>query len=90
MKDLLNIKNAASIGDAPSGLVSIPLNLEDNTRGIEEKSAVIAGIFGYKFHPETSESRPAVEVVHGWALLLETDSLFRQDFTDWEQNINNT
>ena len=65
MKDLLNVTNAKTIGSAPSGLVSIPLNLQDGFRGIEDKSAVIAGMMGYKFHHETTATRPAVEPMHG-------------------------
>ena len=89
MKDLLNIKNATTISSAPSGLVSIPLNLQDHSRGIEDKSAVIAGMMGYKFHHETTTTRPAVEPMHGWTLLLEPNSVFRENLLNWEQNISN-
>ena len=89
MKDLLNVKNATTIGSAPSGLVSIPLKLKDGFRGIEDQSAVIAGMMGYKFHHETTTTRPAVEPRHGWTLLLEPNSVFRQNLLNWEQNISN-
>ena len=87
MKDLLNVKNAMTIGSAPSGLVSIPLKLQDGSR--EDKSAVIAGMMGYKFHHETTTTRPAVEPMHGWTLLLEPNSIFRENLSNWEQNISN-
>ena len=87
MKDLLNVKNAMSIGSAPSGLVSIPLKLQDGPR--EDKSAVIAGMMGYKFHHDTTTTRPAVEPMHGWTLLLEPNSIFRENLSNWEQNISN-
>jgi hypothetical protein len=41
------------------------LKLQDGSRGIEDKSAVIAGMMGYKFHHETTATRPAVEPMHG-------------------------
>ena len=88
MKDLLNIKNAITIGSAPSGLVSIPLKLKDDVQG-EDQSAVIAGMMGYKFHHETTTTRPAVEPMHGWTLLLEPNSVFRENLSNWEQNISN-
>ena len=88
MKDLLNIKNAKTIGSAPSGLVSIPLKLKDDVRG-EDQSAVIAGMMGYKFHHETTTTRPAVEPIHGWTLLLEPNSTFRENLSNWEHNISN-
>ena len=89
MKDLLNVTNAKTIGSAPSGLVSIPLKLKDGSRGIEDKSAVIAGMMGYKFHHETTSTRPAVEAMHGWTLLLEPNSIYRENLSNWEQNISN-
>ena len=89
MKDLLNVMNAENIGSAPSGLVSIPMKLQDAFRGIEDQSAVIAGMMGYKFHHETTTTRPAVEPMHGWTLLLEPKSVFRENLSNWEQNISN-
>ena len=56
--------------------------------GREEKGAVIAGMIGYKFHNPSNDTRPAVEPMHGWRLLLEPNSVFRNDLSDWEQSIN--
>ena len=86
---MLNVKNAITIGSAPSGLVSIPLKLKDGFRGIEDQSAVIAGMMGYKFHHETTTTRPAVEPIHGWTLLLGPNFFFRENLSIWEQNISN-
>jgi len=77
-----------TIGSAPSGLVSVPINLAGYGDIPEDKSAVIAGIMGYKFHPETNITRPAVEAMHGWTLLLEPNSARRKYLTDWEQRVN--
>ena len=87
MKTFLNVNRAATIGSAPSGLVSIPMTFSD--RRTEEQGAVIAGMLGYKFHSgQQNITRPAVEPMHGWTLLLEPNSVFRKDLTDWEQKIN--
>ena len=86
MDNLLNVKNAKTIGSAPSGLVSIPMKFSDPGR--EEKGAVIAGMIGYKFYHPSNNTRPAVEPMHGWSLLLEPNSVFRDDLSDWEQSIN--
>jgi len=86
MEKLLNIRNAKTIGSAPSGLVSIPMKFSDPGRN--EKGAVIAGMAGYKFHHPEREFRPAVEPMHGWSLLLEPNSVFRNDLSDWEKKIN--
>jgi len=82
MNNLLNRRGARTIGSAPSGLVSIPMNFEDDL--IKEKGAVIAGMVGYKHH---EGDRPAIEPMHGWTLLLEDNSYFRKGLTDWEQTI---
>ena len=63
MKILLNKLNAKTIGSAPSGLVSIPIKLSGHGNIPEEQSAVIAGIMGYKFQPNTIYKRPAVIIV---------------------------
>ena len=88
MRILLNKSNAKTIGSAPSGLVSIPIKLARHDNIPEEQSAVIAGIMGYKFHHETNTTRPAVEAMHGWTLLLEPNSARRKYLTDWEQQVN--
>ena len=86
MVNLLNIRNAKTIGSAPSGLVSIPMKFSDPGRN--EKGAVIAGMAGYKFHHPETNHRPAIEPMHGWSLLLEPNSVFRNDLSDWEEKIN--
>ena len=86
MTYLLNVRHATSIGNAPSGLVSIPMTFSDERA--EEQGAIVAGMLGYKYHSETNGTRPAVEPMHGWTLLLEPNSIFRKDLSDWEKKIN--
>ena len=86
MDVLLNCKRAVTIGGAPSGLVSIPMTFADPRA--EEQGAIVAGMLGYKYHSETNNTRPAVEPMHGWTLLLEPNSIFRKDLADWEAKIN--
>ena len=88
MTYLLNVRHATSIGNAPSGLVSIPMTFSDDRA--EEQGAIVAGMLGYKYNYPSlnTDRRPSVEPVHGWTLLLEPNSVFRNDLTDWEQKIN--
>ena len=87
MNIFLNKHGAATISSAPSGLVSIPMTFSDGATG--EQGAVVAGMLGYKFHQgQGNLTRPAVEPMHGWTLLLEPNSVVRKDLTDWEQKIN--
>jgi len=85
MMNLLNVQGAKTIGSAPSGLVSVPMKFSDPGR--QEKGAVIAGMAGYKYHVPENNTRPAVEAMHGWSLLLEPNSVFRSDLSDWEQKV---
>ena len=86
MNSFLNIKNAATIGSAPSGLVSVPMTFSDEIT--EEQGAIVAGILGYKFHlGQRNKTGPAVEPMHGWSLLLKPNSIFKQDLSDWEKTV---
>jgi len=85
MVDLLNVANAKNISDAPSGLVSVPMTITDGHN--EEQAAVVAGMIGYKLHIGDQTRVPTVEPLHGWSLLLEPNSIFRNDMVAWEQRI---
>ena len=83
MSELLNVHDAEHISDAPSGIVTVPMTIVDQD-GHEEKSAIVAGMVGYKQCDE--EERPlALEAVHGWSLFLEPSSRFRNDLISWEK-----
>ena len=62
---LLNKKRAlSSLGALPSGLVSVPLTINNN--GTESKAAIVSGIAGIKI--DESKDIPVVEATHGWAM----------------------
>jgi len=84
MVDLLNIHNAENIGNAPSGLVAVPMTVTDGQ--LTEDAAVVAGMVGYNYY-ETADY-PTLEPVHGWSMLLEQDSFFRDELVDWDEEIN--
>ena len=96
MVDLMNVPEASGISDAPNGLVCVPIQLTDGND--VDQGTIIAGMVGYILHPnETSQAQRAnqgpyksytVEATHGWTLLLDESSFFRQELLDWEQNIN--
>ena len=84
MSELLNKPGATTLSDAASGLVTVPLILNNGL--VQEESVVAAGMVGYKIHSNTNDdpTKIAVEPVHGWSLLLKSDSHFRQDLIEWE------
>merc|ERR1712180_515224 len=57
MVDLLNIPNAENIGNAPSGLVAVPMSITDGQ--LTEEAAVVAGMVGYNYYP--GEKYPILE-----------------------------
>jgi len=81
MVDLLNIPNAENIGNAPSGLVAVPMSITDGQ--LTEEAAVVAGMVGYNYYP--GEKYPILEPVHGWSMLLEPKSSFRPDMEEWNK-----
>lgn len=66
--------------DVPSGVNVVPLTLTDGTK--EEQSALAAGLTGYTIaeedivDPNTNTTFPSVQAAHGWALLIDEDSVF--------------
>jgi hypothetical protein len=84
MTDVLNVRDATAISDAPSGLVSVPMKITDGVRS--DNATVLAGLAGYKLHND--DGKFALEPVHGWCLLMPKDSSFRNDLEDWEDKIN--
>ena len=83
MTKLLNVHNAEHISDAPSGIVTVPMTIVDQD-GYQEKSAIVAGMVGYKQCAEYGKPL-ALEAVHGWSLFLDPNSRFRNDLITWEE-----
>ena len=54
-----------TLGQIPSGLVSVPLTINDS--GTETKGTIAAGIAGIKI--DGSKDVPVVESIHGWTIL---------------------
>lgn len=61
------------IDEAPLGIVTVPLTIDDN--GYEEESAVVGGIAGFKISEEGNQT--SVEANYVWGLLLWPDSYLR-------------
>ena len=62
---LLNKKGGiSSLRELPSGLVSVPLIINNN--GHRSNASIVAGIAGMKI--ENFDDVPVVEAAHGWAL----------------------
>ena len=73
-----------------SGLVSVPITLNNIETNENEEAVIIAGMVGYKVH--TAQIRKiginvSIEPVHGWSLYLESDSELRTDLIEWEERI---
>jgi len=84
MVDLLNKHDAENIGNAPSGLVAVPMTVTDGQ--LTEEAAVVAGMVGYNYY--RGEVFPILEPVHGWSLLLNETSFFREEMQDWDEELN--
>jgi len=66
MIDFLNAGSAEKFKDFPSGVVSVPLKITDES--VHDTGELIAGTFGFTVHK--GERAPVVQAKQGWALLL--------------------
>ena len=66
------------IDEMTSGLVSVPLLLEDTVRGVEDNATLVAGMLGFTVHSDETGKEFSVQPFQGWSLLLSEDSPFRK------------
>ena len=66
------------IDEMTSGLVSVPLLLEDTVRGVEDNATLVAGMLGFTVHADETGKEFSVQPFQGWSLLLSKDSPFRK------------
>ena len=69
-------KYAMDISKMTSGLVSAPIDLK-HPSGVEDTAAVVAGMLGFTLHTD-EDNEISVKPFQGWALLLSSDSPFRE------------
>jgi len=81
MNDFYGFPYRGTLDEIPSGVNVVPLtikNLADES--IKDEAAVVAGLTGYKITEATRDQKyPIVENVHGWGLLLRSDSPFKDN-----------
>ena len=58
-----------------TGLVSVPLILEDPVRCVKDNATLVAGMLGFTLHTDNTEEI-SVQPFQGWSLLLSKDSPF--------------
>jgi len=68
-----------------SGLISVPMKIKEGD--VEEQSALVAGIPGYLLEERYNGTDDiAVQAVHAWALMLEENSVFRNELIERDSN----
>ena len=65
---LKGTKRTCSIGDINTGLLSVPLTLNDPSSDVKETATLAAGMLGFTLH------EASVQPFQGWALLMPEDS----------------
>ena len=68
-KDLIDIDEMAS------GLVSVPIILQDTERCVEDNATLAAGMLGFTVHTDDTKMI-SVQPFQGWSLLLSKDTPF--------------
>ncbi|KAL9953538.1 hypothetical protein ACROYT_G040973 [Oculina patagonica] len=69
-KDLMEIR------DMTSGLVNVPLTIEDLVSGVTDTAKLVAGMLGFTLHTDDTSDSVSVQPFQGWSLLLSNDSPF--------------
>ena len=82
--EFLRETNVISLNEVKSSLITVPMTFVDDSTDESEQAAVVAGIVGYKIYDKKREI-PKVEANHSWALMLEPNSIFRNDLERWEK-----
>lgn len=83
ISELLGLGRIHSLARTKQGVTSVPMKITDISGHCEE-SAFAAGIAGFEMFTEEDSSWPSVKAVHGWTLMLEPNSVYREDLTTWE------
>lgn len=85
--EFLGLQSIDSLSNLQNGIITVPMTLTDGCT--EEKSAFAAGIAGYRVfdNKESGSKWPSVKAAHGWSLMLEPNSVFREDMETWESQL---
>ena len=70
-------KHLIDIDEMASGLVSVPLIIEDTERCVKDNATLVAGMLGFTLHTDETKEL-SVQPFQGWSLLLSKDSPFRK------------
>ena len=84
---MLGLGGITRLSKIQSGIVTVPMNIKD--RSTTEDSAFAAGIAGFEMFKENDSKWPSVKAVHGWTLMLEENSCFKEELATWEENLAN-
>jgi len=68
-----------------NGVITVPMTITDGV--VKEQSAFVAGIAGYDVIEVAGSKWPSVKAIHGWTLMLDPQSHFREGLTECESKL---
>lgn len=83
---LLGLGSIHTLSALNNGVITVPMKITNGMTGNSEQSAFAAGIAGYEMFKEDAKWA-SVKAVHGWTLMLEPKSQFREEIIDWETKL---
>jgi len=83
--DFLGLKDIEDLDDLPKGVITVPVTITNGA--IMEQSAYAAGIAGFDVIEVKGSKWPSVKAAHGWTLMLEPHSYFREGLSKWESKL---
>ena len=63
------------VDDMTTGLVTVPLIIEDAISGVKDTATLVAGMLGFTVHTDDTPG-VSVQPFQGWSVLLPKDSPF--------------
>ncbi|XP_078349759.1 uncharacterized protein LOC144634618 [Oculina patagonica] len=69
-------KSPTEIYNMTTGLVTVPLIIEDRVSRIKDDAKLVAGMLGFTVHTDDTSDSVSVQPFQGWSLLLSKDSPF--------------
>jgi len=83
--EFLGLQNITDLKELQNGVITVPMTITDGT--VTEQSAYVAGIAGYDVIKVKGAKWSSVKAAHGWTLMLDPNSNFREGLNDWESKV---
>ena len=86
LQSIFGLNQLKHLAEINNQLVTVPMKIDKPGENTED-AAFIAGICGFQTEQAPCDTWPRVSATHSWTLLLEPNSVYRQNMKAWEDKI---